>query len=111
MVINQSMKRLLGSIALVAAGLFAGFGLFVCAMFMLAIAGFYTLSFGTGCFLALILWIALAAISTVMSRRRPAEFSRQWRLFLAAMLAFHVVSCVAAVVLMPETVLFWPTSR
>ena len=114
MVISQSKKRLLVSVGLVAAGLVAGGGLYLSVMFAMAAAGFYTLSFGTGSFVALAVSLLVASVAEIVARRGAAEdapdFVRQLRTFLWAAIALHALLCVFAVIFMPETVLFWPHS-
>ena len=110
MVTNHSPKRLLESAALVAAGVIVGTILYVWLVVMLALAGFYTVSFGTAAFVALLVSAVFVVTSVVTGRRRGAgdspAFQRRLSLFLRAMLVTHVVLCAFSVVFMPETVLF-----
>lgn len=110
MVTNHSPKRLLESAALVAAGVIVGIVLYVWLVLMLALAGFYTVSFGTAAFVALFVSAVFVVTSVVTGRRSgagdPRVFQRRLSLFLRAMLVTHVVLCAFSVVFMPETVLF-----
>ncbi|MCV7226267.1 hypothetical protein [Mycolicibacterium komossense] len=115
MAIGQPTKRLLPSIGLIAAGLITGLGLYLCVMFAMAAAGFYTLSFGTGSFVALLICLLIAGAAAITARRDAADedtadFHRKIRTFVFAMTALQVVLCIFFVAFMPKTVLFLPHS-
>lgn len=113
MAISQPTKRLLVSLGLVTAGLITGLGLYLCVMFAMAAAGFYTLSFGTGSFVALFICLLTLAAAAIAARRDVADddtinFHRKIRTFLLAMIALQVVLCIFFIAFMPKTVLFLP---
>ena len=108
MVVNQTANRRLRTIALVTLGVLAGIDLYCASMLALAAAGFHTLAIGTASFLTLVIWAVLTSLFAVTARHASAEFKRQLRLFFAGMLAFVLISCVAAVVFIPQLVAFWP---
>ncbi|MDH6199028.1 heme/copper-type cytochrome/quinol oxidase subunit 2 [Mycobacterium frederiksbergense] len=110
MVTNQSPKQLLATVGLIATGVIAGLVLYLWLVLMLALVGFYTVSFGTAAFVALLISVVLVATSVITGRRRgPDEAApRRLSLFLRSILVAHVAICIFAAVFMPETVLFLP---
>ncbi|WP_067846442.1 hypothetical protein [Mycolicibacterium wolinskyi] len=110
MVTNQIPRRLLESAGLIVGGIVVGLILYAWLVLMLALVGFYTVSFGTATLVALLISVALVVASAITRRRRAPDHapSRRLDLFLRSMLVTHAALCVFAVVLMPETVLFLP---
>lgn len=110
MVANQSPRRLAQSAGIIVAGVAAGLAVYVWLVFMLALVGFYTVSFGTAAFVALLISAVLVATSVITERRRAPDEPPRARLglFLRTMLVTHIALCIFAAVFMPETVLFFP---
>lgn len=111
MVTNHSPKRHLESAGLITAGVIVGLILYAWLVLMLALVGFYTVSFGTAAFVALLISIVFVVTSAIMGRHAPDVANAappRRRLFLRSMLVTHVALCIFAAAFMPETVLFWP---
>lgn len=108
MVTNQSPRRLAGCAGIIVAGVVAGLAAYVWLVFMLALAGFYTVSFGTAAFVGLLISAVLVVTSVIAERKRAPDEPprRRLGLFVRAMLVTHVLLCIYFVAFMPKTVLF-----
>ncbi|MGV0772044.1 hypothetical protein [Mycobacterium syngnathidarum] len=108
MVANQSPRRLAGCAGIIVGGLVAGLAVYVWLVFMLALAGFYTVSFGTAAVVGLFISAVLAVTSAIAERRRPPDEPprRRLALFVRTMLVTHVLLCIYFVAFMPKTVAF-----
>jgi hypothetical protein len=108
---NPTMKRFLsaaGWVALGLLGMLAGFGLYMLSGYILLLVGFSFYAVGNAYFLAFAIWLVGAPVLSARSKKRDPLFKRNLMSFLARMLAFHVVTCLAVAIYSPQAILFWP---
>jgi hypothetical protein len=107
---NPTMKRFLWAAAWVTLGLLgvlAGCGLYMLSGYVLLLVGFSFYAVGYACFLAFAVWLIGAPVLYVRSKQRDPLFKRNLMSFLAGMLAFHLVTCLAVAIYSPQAILFW----
>jgi hypothetical protein len=90
------MKRALTTAAFVAAGLVAGFLLWVVSVYVLVAVGFAFYAVTAAAFLALAVWLVAAALLYLRIGRRNPETRKHIVPFLAGMLILVVYFCVGS---------------
>lgn len=91
------MKRLLITAAFVAAGLAAGFIVWMASMYVLVAAGFAFSAVTAAAFLALAVWLVGAPLLYLRIGRRNPEARKHLVPFLAGMLILVVYFCVGII--------------
>ena len=106
---NKTPLRNLKAVTFVVLGAIAGIALYLICAVILSIVGFYTLSFGTGAFIGLAvagMGVALYARASRAETRDAA--SPAAKLLTAGLLGTLALTCIAAIIWMPELIAFWP---
>jgi hypothetical protein len=90
------MKRALITAAFVAAGLVAGFFLWMVSVYVLVAVGFAFYAVTAAAFIALAVWLVAAPLLYLRIGRRNPETRRRMVPFLAGMLILVVYFCVGS---------------